>query len=320
MREIEAQHFVVNQRPFLRHVRAQNLAQRRVHQVRCGVIQTNTRTTRLIHISLDRIAHFQRARRQLAEVANCLTIFLRVAYGKRKARAFQFTFIANLTTGFRIEWGLIQYDNGFLTDTDRINRFTIHKQRGHFTVQFQMVVAFKFRGAIHANHRVIVRTETAGFTRTTTLLFHGGFKTGFIHFDIALTANVSRQINRETVGIVQTECCFAVQRIAGQFRQFFVQQRQATLERTGKLLFFGFQYLLNLSLLTLQFFARRSHDVNQWTHQFVEEGFFRAQHVAMTYRTTNDTTQDIATVFVRRNHAVGNLERTGTNVIRNHAQ
>ena len=183
-----------------------------------------------------------------------------------------------------------------------------------------MLVAFKFRGAINANHRIVVCAEAAGFTRTTALFFHCSFKACFVNLNVTLAANVCRQVNRETVGVIQTECGFAIQRIARQFCQFFVQQRQTTLQSTRKLLFFGFQNLFNHSLLTLQFFTCRAHDVYQRTNQLVEEGILRAQHVAMTYRATNDTAQHIATVFIRRHNAIGNQECTGTDMVGDNAQ
>lgn len=65
-----------------------------------------------------------------------LAVFLGVADRKAKARAFQFTFIANLTTGFRVEWRLVQNNNRFLTGSDRVDRFTVNKQRSDFAVQF----------------------------------------------------------------------------------------------------------------------------------------------------------------------------------------
>ena len=320
MREVEAQQFIVNQRAFLCHMCAQNLAQRRVHQMRCGVVQANTRTTRFIHISLYCITNFQRTRRQLANVTNGLAIFLCVANGKRKTCAFQFTLIANLTTRLRIERRLIQYDNSVLTSVNCVYRFTINKQRGDFAVQFQVLVAFKFRSAINTNHCIVVCAKTAGFTCATALFFHCSFKASFINLNVTLAANVCRQVNRETVSVIQTECGFAVQRIARQFCQFFIQQRQTTLQRTRKLLFFGFQNLLNHSLLTLQFFTSRAHDVHQRTNQLVEEGILRAQHVAMTYRAANDTAQHIATVFIRRHNTIGNQERTGTDMVGDNAQ
>ena len=102
----------------------QNLAQRSVHQVRCGVIQTNTGATSLINISLHSVAHFQRTRSKFTDVTNRLAVFLRIFHREGEVSAFQFAFITNLTAGFRIEWCLIQHDHSFLACIDGINRFT----------------------------------------------------------------------------------------------------------------------------------------------------------------------------------------------------
>ncbi|EJK90166.1 hypothetical protein UUU_32860 [Klebsiella pneumoniae subsp. pneumoniae DSM 30104 = JCM 1662 = NBRC 14940] len=183
-----------------------------------------------------------------------------------------------------------------------------------------MIVAFKFRGAVNADHRIIVGAETTGLARAAALLFHRGFKTSFINLDVALAAHIGGQVDREAVGVVQTEGGFAVQGVAFQLRQLLIQQRQAALEGAGKLLFFGFQHLLNLSLLLLQLVAGGAHHIDQRGNQFPEEGVLRAQHVAVTDRAANDTTQHVAAVFIRRDHAVGNQEGAGANVVGDNAQ
>ena len=61
MREVETQHFVVNQRTFLGNVGTQHVAQSSVHQVGCRVVQTNARTASFVNVGLNALAHFQRA-------------------------------------------------------------------------------------------------------------------------------------------------------------------------------------------------------------------------------------------------------------------
>lgn len=106
-----------------------------------------------------------------------------------------------------------------------------------------MIVAFKFRDSVNGSHRVIVSAETAGLARTAALLFHGGLKASFVNFNVAFAAHVRRQVDREAVGVVQTEGRFAIQRVA--FQAIFIQQRQSALQSTGELLFFS-SILLNL--------------------------------------------------------------------------
>src|SRR5699024_3414666 len=155
-------------------------------------------------------------------------------------------------------------------------------------------------------------TKSAGFASATTLLFHCCFKTSFVNFDVALTTNISRQVNREAIGVVQTESRFTIQRITRKFCQLFIQQRQTALQSTGKLLLFSLQHLLNLRLLAFQVFTRRSYNVEQCTNQFVEEGILRGVHISVTHFATDDTWRYIITVFIGRHYVIRDQERTRT--------
>ena len=108
------------------------------------MVKTDTVAARMVYFRFNALAHFQNAAGQLANMANRLTIFLGIVNGERKAIAFQLAFIANLTTGLRIEWRLIQHHNGLLARSDLLNGFAIDKQRGDFRSQLGLIVAFKF--------------------------------------------------------------------------------------------------------------------------------------------------------------------------------
>ncbi len=92
--------------------------------------------------------------------------------------------------------------------------------------------------AVNADHRIIVGAETTGLARAAALLFHRGFKTSFINLDVALAAHIGGQVDREAVGVVQTEGGFAVQGVAFQLRQLLIQQRRRARESSG----FGADY------------------------------------------------------------------------------
>ncbi|MNE45314.1 hypothetical protein D3C80_1395920 [compost metagenome] len=245
MREVETQVFIVNQRAFLRHVLTQRLAQCSVHQVRCGVVQTNAVASHGVDLRVNTVVHLQRSMRQLTLMANSLTVFLGVAHFKISIGSFQHALIANLTTGLTVERSLVQYHHGFFTGVDLVHWLTITEQRGHGGLLLLVVITAELAGTINTDHAVVVCAEAAGLTRTAALCFHCLLETGFIHFQTTFTAHVCRQIDRETVSVVQTECSFTIQGIALQVGQLFVQQRQATFQSAGKLIFFGFQHLLN---------------------------------------------------------------------------
>jgi hypothetical protein len=63
-----------------------------------------------------------------------------------------------------------------------------------------------------------------------------------------------------------------------------------------------------------------AHLGNEIRNQFVKEGFLLPELVPMTQRTPNDSAQHISASFAAGNHTINNQERTGANVIGNHAQ
>ncbi len=120
--------------------RVLSTAQRRVHQVRRS--GSDGCAARFIYAVACASPTFIGERPQVnfaVCATNRLTIFLRRP--QRNPAPFS-RLIANLTARFRIEWGLIQHDNSFLSRVNRFNRFTIDKMSSHFAVQFQMVITF----------------------------------------------------------------------------------------------------------------------------------------------------------------------------------
>lgn len=79
---------VVDQRAFLHNVRTENLAQRRVHQVRRGVVQADTLAASLIDIGLHGVADFKRTAGQFTNMANCWPYFCASLTRKEKPAPF----------------------------------------------------------------------------------------------------------------------------------------------------------------------------------------------------------------------------------------
>ena len=74
---------------------AQYLTQRRMQQVRGGVIQANACAARFINLRIQTIANAQMTGRELADMSDSLTIFLRVADAELGIHAFQHAGIAD---------------------------------------------------------------------------------------------------------------------------------------------------------------------------------------------------------------------------------
>ena len=150
---------------------------------------------------------------------------------------------------------------------------------------------------------------------------HGRIKCRFIDAIAPLAANVCRQIQRETIGIVQLECRLAIQYTAfGQTCQCAVQDFHTVSNRLEEALFFQTQNIGNALFGAGQFRIGLTHLGHQRCNQRVEERRPGAQFVPMANRPTDDPAQHIATPFVARNHTIHNQEGAGTDVIGNHFQ
>ena len=194
----------------------QNLTQRGMHQMRCRVVQTDGITALFVDFRGDFVVHRQFAAVHTTGMADSLTVFLCVQNAELRIVARQHTGITDLAAGFRIKRGFIQDHQTFITGIQLSNRLTFFVQCNNGCRLFIVVITGEVTALVHFDETVVVRTKTAVFTGTAALFFHCRFKTGFIHFQVALTADVSGQIQRETIGVVKTECRFTAQGIPGQ--------------------------------------------------------------------------------------------------------
>ena len=77
-----------------------------------------------------------------------------------------------------------------------------------------------------------------------------------------------------------------------------------------------------LNNLTASFKLRKhiAHGINQHIYEFIEEWFLKAQRSAVSHSTTKDAAQDIITIVVARENAVGDGETERTNVVANDSE
>ncbi len=134
------------------------------------------------------------------------------------------------------------------------------------------------------------------------------------------TGDIGCQIDRETVGVIESENCLAWDRVAGQVSDGLFQNSHSIIQSAGKLLFFFLQYFFHIGLFGSQLGISVAHHRHQRSHQFVEEDVLHTQLVTMAHSTTYDAAQHITATFVRRNNTVGDQESTGANMIGNHTQ
>ena len=161
--------------------------------------------------------------------------------------------------------------------------------------------------------------KAAGLARAFALFRHGLVEAVEIDRETAFAGNIGGQIDRETKGIVQAKHGLAIDYGAVQPGDDLVQHLQALCQGFGEALFFVAQDLLDMRPGRGQFGPGSAHDFGQRADQFVEEGFREAELVAMPRRAADDAAQDIAAPFVGGQHAIGDQEGRGADVIGHHA-
>ncbi len=130
--EIETQPVRVDQRAFLLHVLAQHFAQRGVHQVGRGMVETCSGAPLVVDQRFELIAHRDGALGQFADVDNgTLALLAGIQHPEHPALFAQHAAVAHLATGFGVKRGVIQHHNALIAGLQAVHRLAVHEQAGN---------------------------------------------------------------------------------------------------------------------------------------------------------------------------------------------
>ena len=137
----------------------------------------------------------------------------------------------------------------------------------------------------------------------------------------ALTAqHVLGQIERETEGVVEPEGDLAGQRRAGaEPRRLLFEQAQPAVEHLLEVGFLEPQCFRDQRLRAQQFGIGGAHLLHQRRHQPPHQRIPAAEHMRVPHRPAHDPAQHIAAPLLARQHAVGDQEGRGAQMIGDHA-
>ena len=143
-----------------------------------------------------------------------------------------------------------------------------------------------------------------------SLPFHGGVKTSQIDIATLAAQHVLGQVQRKPVGVVKTEGdiagqCFTI----AQLVRLVSEKTKTAVQRLTKSGLFQFQCFSHQRLGTNQFRKGLSHNAVQHGHQRMHQWISGADHVGMAHGAAHDTSQNIATAFIRRQDAIRNKKR-----------
>ena len=314
--EVEAGVIRIDQRTLLRHMIAQHLAQCLVQQVGGRVVAGGLLAQGRVDLCLHGVAHFQTALFHATMVAPDGGLdLLRVGHGKAQALPLQMALVAHLAAGFSVERAHVQHHHALVTGLEFLRRLAVVVQRQHAGLGRQLVVAHE-AGGFTVVFQQRSALEAAGGTRLLALVRHGRLEAGLVHRHAALAADIGRQVQRETIGVVQAEGRLAVQHLlALQSGQRPFQQAHAVgngLEEAG---FLALEHFLDAGLIAFQLGIGLTHFLHQRRHQAVEERLTGTHLVAVAHGTADDPAQHVAAALVARHHAVDDGEAAGTDVV-----
>ena len=320
MSEIETQPFGVHQRALLLHVIAQYFAQGRMQQMSGRVIQGSRLTLGHVYLGNHLITDLEYTLAQTAVMQMVTTFLGAVADIKLTTIPAQRTLITGLTTGLGVEGRVLQYHHAGFASRQLVDLLAVTVERDHLGAVLKTIIAGESGAAVQLDLVIVVHRELTGGTGTLTLGVHRLLKAVHIQRQLMLTGYISRQVHRETVGVIQTEHGLARDHLAIHLGDGLGQQLHAVLQGLGKLLFFLQQDTLYLVLHFCQFRIGFPHLLDQRRHQLVEEGLSSTQLVAVTDGATHDTAQYVTASLVGRQHPIGDQEGAGTDVVGNYAQ
>ena len=301
-------------------MRAQHLAQRRVQQVRGGVIEADGAAPRRIDAGRDGITHRQRRALERPDVDDGLVELLCVGHVEaRAAGAQQRAGVTHLAAALGIERRAREHHFADLAGLQRRHERAVAPQRHHPALGLEGVVADELTLRRNALAGAQVDAELAGRARAFALEFHLALVAFHVDAQSAFAGDVGGKVGRETVGIVQQEQQRTGHRLAAGHGHARFELCHASHQRLGKTLFLGAQHAGDLRTALAQLGIGVAHDATQHRHQLVEERLRLPELVAVAHGATDDPAQHVATPFVGGHHAIAHEETAGADVIGDHA-
>ena len=230
--------------------------------------------------------------------------------------------VADLAAGLGVEGRVVEHDHAEVAFVQFIDRRAVLVQRQDLAGGLQLLVAVEGAGraVVFERRRHL---ELAGGARLFLLARHGGIEGGGIDGDAALAADVGGEVEREAEGVVQLEGGLAVEDLhAGLLHrgQFAFEDGHAVLDGGEEAILFLLQHVHDALLAGRQFGIGGAHLGDQVRHQLVEEGGAGAELVAVANGAADDAAQDVAAAFVAGNHAIGEQEGAGADVVGQHLE
>ena len=322
--KVEARAFGVDQRPLLRHMVTQHFAQGLVHQMGGAVVAHRPGALFGVHPGDEAGAHAEHALDHPALVAEHVGLDLGGVFDDHPGhRVAQLAAVARLAAAFGIERRVVEHHHHVVAGSGRRHAGAVDVQRSDLGgLALQVLVAVEGGGQA-AVGQAGSHLELGRRPRLLALAAHCGIEAGLVDAETALAADVAGQVYGEAEGVVQLEGGVAVDHLGAGFlhrRQRGVQDLHAVMDGLEKALLLGLQHLGRARGAAPQLGVGLAHFGIERCDQAVEERLARAQLVAVADGAAGDAAQHVAAALVAGDHAVGDGEGAGADVVGDHLQ
>ena len=202
VREVETQSVLVYIRTLLLYVLAQNLLQTVVEQVGCSMVGCTSLAVLDIYASHEICVYI--LWQLLYDVDALVVLALGVDNLDGLILAYEHTLVANLSTHLTIEWSVVEYQL-----IERVLLLSHLAVAQDVALIFCIVVTHEVLVAFLQNLPVAVLYGSS-IAGTLFLLFHLLVEACSIYCVTILTADELCKVERETVGIEEAECAYAI--------------------------------------------------------------------------------------------------------------
>ena len=324
VREIETGALGGDQRAFLADVFTQHLAQGGMQQMGGAVVQHRGLAAVAVDARRELVADrdrtgFEPAGMTMEHGRQLLGVGDREAYRTRAQQAG----VAGLAAGLGVERRAVEHHHAMLAGRQRRHRQAVFQQRDDLAaVQFQRFIALEF-GRVQVGHQLgrqaDAAAELAGGAGAFALLLHQVLVLRHRirrRLQAAFAQDVEDEVGRATEGVVQQEQLLAGNGITG-IGQHAVQFLHTGIQRAGERGFLGLQRLFDQRAFDVQHGIGIAHLLGQGLQHAPEQavGFQRTQLPQVAHGAADDAAQHITAAFVGRQHAVGDQERAGADVV-----
>src|SRR5882757_1531070 len=202
MRKIESQPIGGHQRALLLDMRAENLPQRGVQQVRGGMIERNGFSTLNIDLRGHSIAYMQFTAFEHPDMGKRCANLLGVAHGKPRAGALEGARIADLAAAFRIEGRVVEDHLTLLSLLQYVDDCAVKNERSHLRAVGETLVTGKISLAGEFDRITQLCAELARRSCASALRLHRDVESRLIDAKASLARHVRREIRRKAVRVV----------------------------------------------------------------------------------------------------------------------